>query len=271
MSCMDVQQLNEALAFGVKLADDAGAIMRDYFYRTDQGQERKADETVVTAADRLVNQLVIDQVNASRASEGVLGEEASVRTGSEHLWVCDPIDGTNGFTTGLPTAVFSLAYVVDGEPLVAVVSNPFTRELFTAVKGAGARCNAEPMRVSGRGIGQAVIAGPGGLKELTRHMPVYTSLCEAGAIVRPFGGMVYQCCLIARGKLDARLFPGYGAHDMAAAKLLVEEAGGTVTDIDGKHQRYDRAIRGAIVSNGVIHQELLTAVSVHGSDDFLGF
>jgi len=262
---------DKLLAFAGQLAYDAGIIMSDYFYRTDQHIQHKADKTLVTDADRKVNQLVIDRVNAVYPEHGVLGEEASERVESKQLWVCDPIDGTNGFTTGLPTAVFSLAFVVDGVPQVAVVYNPFVNELFTAIKGQGALCNGQKLQVSSRQLAVACLAGPGGLKELMRHMPVYDQLCRQGAIVRPFGGMVYQCCLVARGKLDGRLFPGYGAHDIAAAKLIVEEAGGKVTDIDGQEQRYDQAIRGAIISNGVVHDNLLQAVRRHGGDDFLGF
>ena len=89
--------------------------------------------------------------------------------------------------------------------------------------------------------------------------------------MRPFGGMVYQCCLVARGKLEGRIFPGEGAHDIAAVKLIVEEAGGRVTDIEGNEQRYDRPIRGAIISNGVVHDDLLAAVREHAVDGFLGF
>lgn len=264
-------ELKTLLEFAVSTARAAGEIMRDYFYRADQNVSVKADKTLVTEADTLINNLVIGRVQQVWPEHGVLGEEASLYNQRKELWVCDPIDGTNGFVVGLPTAVFSLAYVLEGVPLVAVVFNPLTNEMFTAMAGKGAMCNGQAMRVSRRGLQGAVLGGPGGLREIEREIPVYAALRRLGVTVRPFGGMVYQCCLVARGKLDGRLFPGYGAHDIAAVKLIVEEAGGCVTDINGQEQAYDQPIKGAVVSNGLIHQELVTAVRNNGNEDFLGF
>jgi myo-inositol-1(or 4)-monophosphatase len=200
----------------------------------------------------------------------VLGEEASVRTDKPQLWVCDPIDGTNGFTVGEPTSVFSLAYVVDGVPMLAVSLDPYQDLLYTAVKGKGAHCNGRPIHVSSRSLAdKAVVIGPGSFGEIERTVDLYHAIAAKGARVRMFGGLVFKGNLAAEGKIDGILFPYSGAHDIAAVKLIVEEAGGRVTDIQGHEQRYDRPLNGAVISNGVIHDELLAAVNDFGVETFL--
>ena len=265
----DTSDYSSQLAFAKDLALQAGGIMRQYFWGNDQQVTQKADTTLVTVADTTINQLVIDQVNARFPQHGVRGEEASVRLDSNELWVCDPIDGTNGFTTGEPTAVFSLAYVVDGVPTVAVTLDPFQNRLYSAVKGQGTLCNDEPVHVSQRDVQGALIAGPGSFGEIDRTIDLFRALRDAGMRVRMFGGAVFKGNLIADGRMDGFVFPHRGAHDMAALKLIIEEAGGKMTDIEGNEQRYDQPLRGAVASNGVIHEHLLQAVQAHGIDKLL--
>jgi len=203
-------------------------------------------------------------VHASVA-HGVLGEEASTATAAHTaVWVCDPIDGTAGFILGLPTAMFSLAFVQDGKPILGVAYDPFADQLFTAVHGQGAFCNDKPIHVAPCGIEGALVAGPGSATGIFREESLYRDLIAQGAIVPAFTGNVFKCMLIAEGKLHGRIFGGPGAHDIAAIKVIVEEAGGKVTDLEGNEQRYDRAINGAIISNGTIHQVLIAAANKFG-------
>jgi fructose-1,6-bisphosphatase/inositol monophosphatase family enzyme len=247
--------------------------MREYFNapRTRKEVGRKSDNTLVTIADTKINELVIAKVTEQYPDHGILGEEASKHSDRPDLWVCDPIDGTNGFVTGEPTSMFSLAYVRDGTTIVAVTYDPFLDRLFTASKQGGTYCNGQKLQVSTLPIEEATIAGPGGLKELERGLALYQDVRHSGATVRLFGGMVYKGCLVAEGKIEGRMFSGLGAHDIAAVKLIVEEAGGKVTDLDGNEQRYDRPIRGAIISNGIIHDDLLRSVRAFGVENLLGF
>lgn len=245
--------------------------MRQYF-RSDAKQiDIKDNHTKVTIADKQINQLVIDRVGQSYPQHGVNGEEASVNEHLEQVWVCDPIDGTNGFITGEPTSVFSLAFVEDGVPTVAVVYDPYQDRLYSAIRGEGAECNGTRLRVSTRGMTTSTILGPGSFREVERTQTFLRALADRGASVRTFGGLVFKGCLLAEGRVEGFVFPGRGAHDIAAVKLIVEEAGGRVTDLIGHEQRYDRPIRGAIVSNGVIHDELLHAVQDFGAEEYLGY
>lgn len=246
------------LEFAKNLARAGGEVMKKY-YRFDQQVETKSDHTPVTIADKEVNQLVVDRVQAEYPGYGVLGEELSWQSDREKLWVCDPIDGTPAFIYHIPTSMFSLALVVDGVSQVAVTFNAFTGDLYSAIKTKGAFRNDQPIKVSTRQWGEgARVAGSsdGAVDGITDR----ESLTGQGIKVINAFGSVFKGSLIAEGSLDGRVFVHKGAHDIAAVKLIIEEAGGKVTDLDGNEQRYDRAINGAVMSNGLIHDELLELV-----------
>lgn len=261
-----MDSLEKERTFAIAIARHAGEVMRAYYQKHDKNTALKADKSPVTAADTLINEYLIEQVGQVFPTHGVLGEEASTMT-ADHVmvWVCDPIDGTIPFILGLPTAMFSLALVRDGEPILGVAYDPFLDRLFCAVKGQEATCNDQPIHVSSRTLADgAIIAGPSHTKGVLRGQALYESLHQQGASVTLFSGNVYKCTLVADGHLDGRIFSGPCAHDIAALKVIVEAAGGRVTDLSGNEQRYDGHIKGAIISNGVIHNDLLAAVQAFG-------
>ena len=246
------------LEFAKRVAGEAGLVMQKY-YRADQHVEIKSDDTPVTIADKAVNQLVVDRVQAEFPDYGVLGEEISYKSDRKKLWVCDPIDGTPAFIYHIPTSMFSLALVADGISQVAVTFNVFTGDLYSAVKTKGAFRNGQPIKVSKRPWEKgARVAGSsdGAVDGISDR----EFLVQQGIKVINAFGSVFKGSLVAEGSLDGRVFVHSGAHDIAAIKLLIEEAGGKVTDLDGNEQRYDRAINGAIMSNGLIHDKLLELV-----------
>lgn len=268
----EYQDLHALLAWAVQLARSAGEIMREYSRMTQKGVEIKRDNTPVTAADKKINELVITRVTHDFPEHGVLGEEASVHTDRKQLWVCDPIDGTEGFILGMPTAMFSLAYVVDGQPMATVMYEPLLDKLFAAVKGGGAFENGQPIRVSDqKSLQGAHIAFSPRLKQIFAQKAFYDSLLVAEAIPVMVSGEAFRGGLTAAGRIDAHVFPGRGAHDIAALKLIVEEAGGRVTDLSGKEQRYDSAIYGAIVSNGHLHEHIVELMAAFGPEQYVGY
>lgn len=260
-----MNELQTLLQFAVNIAHEAGDIMRQYYNSPEKGVQTKYDSSPVTIADTQINQLLIDKVSAAFPTHGVLGEEASTAT-HEHsdVWVCDPIDGTAPFIFGLPTAMFSLAFVRDGVPLLGVAYDPFMDRLFTAIKGERAFCNGNPIMVEAHSAEGARVAGPSYVEGLLRARDLYDDLAGRGMHIPMFPGNVYKCTLLAEGRIHGRIFGGSGAHDIAAIKVIVEAAGGRVTDLEGSEQRYDRPLRGAIISNGTIHQDLLDAVQRFG-------
>lgn len=267
-----MNQQKDYLSFAVDVAREAGDIMRHYFELSDKQVEIKADRTPVSEADKKINQLLIDKVSRQFPSHGVLGEEQSLHKERAELWVCDPIDGTVGFILGVPTAMFSLAFVVDGQPQVAVMYEPMLNKLFTAVKGAGAFVNDQPMQVSRRkGLNKANIGLTASTGQLFDRESFCKGLMAEGARLSTVPGNVFKGSLVAQGRLDAYVFPGRSAHDIAAEKLIIEEAGGKVTDLDGEEQRYDGAIRGAIISNGLLHATIVRHVTTFGVEEYLGY
>jgi len=244
------------LAFAKELAYEAGDIMKKYF-RVDQQVEIKDDNTPVTIADKTVNDVVIEKIQAAFPNDGVMGEEASWHTGSERLWVCDPIDGTIGYTMRIPTSMFSLALVIDGKPVLAVAYNPRVDELYHAVLGGGAYMNNQPIKVSSKAWSEGTRITTSSHEGIFRNKELLLTLKDQGVYVHALLGLVHQGCLIAEGGIEGRIFLYNGAHDIAAVKLIIEEAGGKVTDLDGNEQRYDQPINGAVMSNGLIHDKLL--------------
>lgn len=240
------------LAFAKDMASRAGVLMKQY-YRQNQNVEIKSDNSPVTIADKEINNLLIERVMAAFPSDGVLGEEASWEAGRSRLWVCDPIDGTVAYIMHVPTSMFSLALVENGKPVLAVAYNPWVDELYSAVLSQGAYRNNEKIVVSQKSWGPGVYltGSPGseqGNKERLQAQKIYLNTVQGG---------VQRGCLIAEGAIEGCIFKYDGAHDMAAVKLIIEEAGGKVTDLAGNEQRYDQPINGAIMSNGLIHAELM--------------
>lgn len=246
------------LDFARRMAMTAGDIMKKY-YRADQHVETKSDQTPVTIADKEINDMLIEEVKKDYPEHGVLGEEASWQSDRENLWVCDPIDGTPAFIFHIPTSMFSLALVIDGVSQLAIAFNAFTGDCYTAIKSGGVFRNEQPIHVSDRSLGSgARLAGSsdGAIDGIANRQ----NMQALGIKIIASYGAVFKGCLVAEGSLDGRIFVHKGAHDIAAIKLIIEEAGGKVTDLDGNEQRYDRPINGAVMSNGVIHNELLKLV-----------
>ena len=267
-----MQDTAQLLGFAEKLARDAGAIILEYFEKFDKAVELKADESPVTIADKKINNLVIERITQSYPDHGVLGEEGSIHEDRNELWVCDPIDGTKSFIQRIPTALFSLAFVVDGSPEVAVVYDPYQDKMFSAIKGKGAWVNGSELAVSKQDkIGEASIALTPRYNDMIRWRTFLDGLQNEKTNLVLVPGNVFKSTIIATGHIDGYIFPGRSAHDIAAAKLIVEEAGGKVTDLKGDEQRYDGKIYGAIISNGVLHDQIVEKLATFGPDNFVGY
>lgn len=188
--------------------------------------------------------MVIQEVDQTFPNHSVLGEEASNDKKSDLVWVCDPIDGTIPFTQGVPVSTFSLALVEQGVPIVGVVYDPYTKRLYTAAKGAGALLNNAPLQVSARELSNkqtTIDVEWWPQAEFNLGLFAYNLAMETGAYVPVLGSTVNASCHVADGTYEACLFAGSkGKCDgIAVVKIIVEEAGGKVTDLFGNEQRYD--------------------------------
>ncbi len=249
------------LEFAKDLAHDAGVIMLKYYGKQPK-ETIKDDKTIVTIADQEINDLIISRVHEKYPDHDIDGEEASHKANqSSYVWVCDPIDGTNPFAMEIPISVFSLALVKNGESLVGVVYDPFNKKLYSAQKGGGAFCNDHPVYVSDQILGSMNRINFDSWSAADYDIvPIIDKLTkETGVYALSPGSTTHMAMKVADGSFVASIFPGTKGKnvDIAAAKVIVEEAGGKVTNLWGDEQRYDQDIDGAIVSNGVVHDQIV--------------
>ena len=242
------------------LARQAGEIMRRYA-DGDQRTITKTDGSPVTIADTQINRLVIEELAKHFPDDGVVGEEESTAEyGAGRRWICDPVDGTSAYTWGLPTSMFSLGLVIDGHPVLGVAYDPWTDRLYTAMKGEGSFCNGERLAVSTLGLTEGTVAVTSRVTSLLGGNPIVEAIAATGTGLATFSGAVYKSALVARGRFVGYVETGVKPHDMVAMQVIVEEAGGRITGLAGEPLDYSRPFSGAIVSNAVVHDELVAAI-----------
>ena len=246
------------LEFAKDIANEAGKIMLKYFIN-DNKPSYKEDNTIVTIADKLINEYLIKRVKVEFPTHSVDGEENKYGN-SEYVWVCDPIDGTAMFAREIPTSVFSLALVVSGTPIIGVIYDPFTNSMYHAVKGKGAYKNDKKINVSNIQLNDMRSVSHYDMWPSCKYN-IYDSIKELGNLTYfvSIGSIARACTCVASGEFNLAIFPGTKNKncDIAAAKIIVEEAGGKVTDLFGNNQNYNTDINGAIISNGVVHDEVI--------------
>ena len=260
--------MEQYLEFAKCIALEAGKIMNKYF-TGDNGANYKFDQTIVTKADTEINSLLIEKVKENFPNHSVDGEEEQFGK-SNYVWVCDPVDGTSMYARHIPVAVFSLALVIDGISTVGVVYDVFTNNLYTAIKGEGAYRNG--IRISVNNIELDDMRSVSNFDMWPEaDYNLYDSIKEIGkkTYFVSIGSVIRACMCVANGDFNLAIFPGtkHKNCDIAAAKVIVEEAGGKVTDIFGNDQRYDQSINGAVISNKLVHNEVIEALNKNLNKD----
>lgn len=250
------------LEFAKEIAFEAGNIMKKYF-KIDNGAGYKDDKSIVTLADKEINSYLIKRVRETFPDHSVDGEEESFGK-SKYVWVCDPVDGTAMYARDIPVAVFSLALVIDGISTIGIVYDVFTNNLYTATKGKGAFQNDSPIYVNNFSLEDIHSVCHYDMWP-TAEYNIFDVVKELGELTYfvGIGSIIRACMCIANGNFCCAIFPGtkHKNCDIAAVKVIVEEAGGKVTDLFGNEQRYDEDINGSIISNGLVHKEVLKCVN----------
>lgn len=238
----------------LNLARQAGKIMRKNF-SIGVKKTWKKDNTPLTTTDTLINRLVVETLSKNFPDHGIIGEEESLKKNSEYQWVCDPLDGTVPFSHGYPLFNFVLVLVRDGKPVLGIIYDPILDRLFYAEKGQGAFLNKKRIKVSTQQkLDRYSVVE---VNARSKYKNVQKLVSEKVRYVLNFVSASYASSLVAFGTFTANIYEYENPWDGAAAKIIVEEAGGKVTDISGKEQRYDREINGFIASNGLVHEELV--------------
>ena len=249
------------------IAREAGACLRD-FYAQGVETEYKGDVDLVTVADRTVEKLIRERLAAAFPQHGVYGEEGTRdRMEGEFRWYVDPLDGTTNFAHGFPQFCVSmglehrpsgLGAERDGALVAGVIYDPLRDELFSAQKGAGATLNGKAIHVSRTAhLAEALLATgfPSRKRHASPNIHFYHEFTLRSHGVRRAGSAALDLAYVACGRLDAFWEFNLNPWDTAAGLLLIEEAGGRITDFSGNGYRLDS--REILATNGRFHENLL--------------
>lgn len=234
--------MNPMLNIAIRAARKAGNIIAKGYERRDELQTvKKSENDFVTNIDKASEAAIIEIIKKSYPEHTIICEEsgALVGTDSDVQWVIDPLDGTTNFIKGLPHFAVSIAIRVKGRTEVGVVYDPIRNELFTAVRGKGAKLNDIRLRVEDKRELKGTILATGFPFKKTALMPLQfammTSLANDVADFRRTGSAALDLCYTAANRVDGYFEMGIKAWDIAAGNLIVREAGGLVCDFKGGH------------------------------------
>ena len=230
------------------------------------GHQAKGVADYVTEVDVAAEQEILYQLGKAYPDHAFLAEESG-QTGNEksdHLWIIDPLDGTSNFMRGIPHYCVSIACLIDGRLAHAVVFDPVRQEEFTASRGRGAQLNGHRLRVSNRTDLSECLLGTGipFLGHEQQRLPQYTqTLAElAGQCmgIRRAGAAALDLAYVAAGRFDGSWETGLERWDMAAGALLIKEAGGLISDLNGSERYLDNGQ--VVCGNPKVFKQLLSTV-----------
>ena len=217
----------------------------------------------VTEADHAAEKAIIDVIKTGFPDHFILSEEVGeIVTGSNIKWIIDPIDGTINFASGIPLCCVSIGIEKNGEMIMGAVYNPFINELFLAERGKGATLNDKKISVSKKTelLHSCLVTGfPYSYLDMP-HGPleVFEKFVRKGVPVRRLGSAAIDLCWVAAGRFEGFFEHSLSPWDTAAGYLIVEEAGGRVTDMNGdKYSPYQKKL---VATNGLIHDELIEII-----------
>jgi len=256
--------MNPMLNIAIRAARAAGdVIIRQIDHVQDLPVIKKSRNDFVTEVDKHAEMAIIDTLRNSYPDHAILAEESGQQGESPYLWIIDPLDGTTNYLHGFPQYAVSIALQHQGELVQAVVYDPLRQELFTASRGEGAMLNNKRMRVSKQKYLEGALLGTGfPFKEqerLDEYLDSFKSLFPMTAGIRRAGAASLDLAYVACGRLDGFWELGLKPWDMAAGALLVKEAGGLISDLDGKDTYLKNG--DVIAANPDIFDEILAHIN----------
>jgi myo-inositol-1(or 4)-monophosphatase len=260
-----VSETEAVLDLAVRLARAAGALQRERYETRLEIRTKTTPINLVTEVDHACEELVVGGIAAERPQDAILAEEGGGRDrpDARWRWVIDPLDGTVNYAHGYPRFCVSIGVELDSVRTVGVVYDPLLDELYSAVRGGGARRNGRGIRVSEtRTLGESLLATGfaydvrGSDRDNLDH---FAALVKRSRAVRRDGSAALDLCYVAAGRFDGFWELGLHPWDVAAGLLLVEEAGGRTSDLRGGP--VPRSGREVLASNGRIHDALVDALA----------
>jgi len=259
------RDIEELLNLTENITCQAGSVIMGFHTSSFEVAEKSPDNPV-TDADLAADSYLHGALRALLPEAGWLSEETvddAERLAREFVWVVDPLDGTKEFVLGIPEFTVSVALVQNGKPLVAVIVNPVTNEIYSAARGLGLRYNGDSCSVSTNPTleGMSVLASR---SERNRgEFAPFEDLVKLSTV----GSIAFKLAMIAAGHADATWSRGpKNEWDICAGVLLIDEAGGSCTDLDGAEITFNKSfpkVNGIVADNGILHDELMLLLAPH--------
>jgi myo-inositol-1(or 4)-monophosphatase len=240
----------------IAAAKEAGKILIENFGKIERVDEKGSRE-LVSNVDIAAEKKIIEVIKSRYPDHGILCEESEGQTtDSEYKWIIDPLDGTHNYIYGISVFGICIALEYKGELVLGVVNLPYSGELYCAEKGRGAYCNGKPIHVSKRMMKEALAIFDSTLHtEKTAKIGFLSALVDRVFTFRMSGSSARNLTYVAGGNVDLVVEYSDKPWDFAAGGLIVEEAGGKMTTLDG--DKWSPYIQGYIASNGEFHDEIL--------------
>lgn len=255
----------------MQAARKAGRTLKRDFGEVEQLQvSMKGPANFVTAADRRAEEILHEELTKARPGYGFVGEEGGRREGADktHTWIVDPLDGTSNFLHGIPHFAVSIGLEREGAIVAGVIYNPANDEMFTAERGKGAFLNDKRLRVAARRslVDAVVTCGlpHHGRGDLALFRKEFTAIQDKVAGLRRLGAATLDLAWVAAGRFDAYWERDISPWDMAAGLIIVREAGGYVTDLDGGDAMLSKGH--ILAGNETMHREMLRLLRAAAKD-----
>ncbi|MBN9483756.1 MAG: inositol monophosphatase [Bacteroidetes bacterium 43-93] len=255
-----MEQLKQVLLEATK---EAGKIIQQYFQGSFNIENKEGINNLVTEVDKHSEKAIIDIIRKNYPEHSIISEEeGEMLQESDYQWIIDPIDGTVNFAHGIPICCVSIGLKHKDELLLGAVYNPMMNELFFAEKGKGAYLNDKPIRVSSKtNFAKAclVTGFPYKWPNSSEHpIRVFERFILEGLPVRRLGSAAIDLCWVACGRFDGFWEYNLSSWDVAAGYLIVQEAGGRITNFDGApYSVFDKE---TLATNGHIHEDMLRLI-----------
>lgn len=254
---------SKELKIAIKAARKAGKTLAKHF-ELDVLKEFKEDKSIVTIADRESEEIIKKIIEKNFSNHCILGEESgSNNKVCNYVWHVDPLDGTRNFSNGIPMFAVSIALAHDNQVTVGVIYNPITKSLFYAEKEKGAFLNKKRIFISKDDQDHGIITICPGKKDEDKKFRKELQYYLPGKFIRSIrdlGSTAVELAYVARGGFEANIQLGLDPHDFAAGVLLIQEAGGKITKLDGSEWKFPETR--FIASNGVFHDKLVEQVKL---------
>lgn len=254
-----------SLEFLEDVARGAGRIIKDKYHDNNAWREKSGPGDVVTEVDELSERYIIDRVHCEYSHDDILSEEAGAIGSGEgkNIWIMDPLDGTRNYMMRVPFFCVSIAVAREGRAFIGVTDDPIHDEMFSASRGEGAFLNGERIRIPNQeSLEDSVISVSWVKRKVDRgkFVEYIRDISKDTSYFRRFGAAALVMCYVACGRVHGYLQGGLNPWDVAAGTLIIEEAGGVVTDFAGQPINLGDKDIEVLTANPKLHDLLLNRV-----------